>query len=81
VLNVRSSVVGGSPKLATIWAGGSPSAQALLHIADVPGTAEVYGRFMGGSGQNTSNSGHFGQSVHDMQIAQSRINTGDCASR
>jgi hypothetical protein len=44
------------------------------------GSAEVYGRFMGGSDQNTDNSGRFEQSGHFMHMAQSRINTGDCAS-
>jgi hypothetical protein len=41
---------------------------------------ELYGRFMGGSDRNTSNSGRFGQSVQFMQMAQSRINTGYFAS-
>jgi hypothetical protein len=43
--------------------------------------AEVYGRFMGGSDRNTSNSGRLGHSVQNMHFVQSRINTGDCASR
>jgi hypothetical protein len=41
---------------------------------------ELYGRFMGGSDRNTSNSGRFGQSRHFMQMAQGRINTGYFAS-
>jgi len=45
------------------------------------GSAEVYGRFMGGSDQNTDNPGRFEQSGHFRQIVQSRINNGDCASR
>ena len=45
------------------------------------GRAEVYGRFMGGSDQTTGNPGRFEQSEHFMHMAQSRINTGDCASR
>ena len=40
--------------------------------------SEVYGRFMGGSDRNRSNSGRLGQFVQHMQIAQGRINTGDC---
>jgi hypothetical protein len=43
--------------------------------------AEFYGRFMGGSDRSTSNSGRFGQSMQFRQMAQSRINTGDFASR
>jgi hypothetical protein len=46
-----------------------------------PSACEVYGRFMGGSDRNTSNSGRFGQSVQNMHIVQSRINTGYFASR
>jgi hypothetical protein len=58
----------------------------LLASADVCGefetrTGEVYGRFMGGSDRNTSNSGRVGQSVQVMHLAQRRINTGHCASR
>ena len=45
------------------------------------GSPEVYGRFMGGSDQNTDNPGRFEQSGHFMHMAQRRINTGDCASR
>jgi hypothetical protein len=41
---------------------------------------ELYGRFMGGSDRNTSNSGRFGQSRHFMHMAQGCINTGDFAS-
>ena len=41
---------------------------------------EIYGRFMGGSDRNTSNSGRFVQSVQFMQLAQGRINTGYFAS-
>jgi hypothetical protein len=42
---------------------------------------KLYGRFMGGSDRNTSNSGRSAQSVQDMQSVQHRINTGDCVSR
>jgi len=41
---------------------------------------ELYGRFMGGSDRNTSNSGRFGQSVQFMHMAQGRINTDSFAS-
>ena len=43
--------------------------------------SKVYGRFMGGSDRNTSNSGRFGQSVQFMQMVQGRIDTGHFASR
>lgn len=50
-------------------------------IGEVHGTPESYGRFMGGSDQNTDNLGQFEQSVHFMQSTQSRINTGDFVYR
>lgn len=40
------------------------------------GAAKVYGRFMGGSDQNTGNPGRFEQSGRFMHMAQIRINTG-----
>jgi hypothetical protein len=43
--------------------------------------SNVYGRFMGGSDRNRSNSGRLVQFVQGMQITQSRINTGYFASR
>jgi hypothetical protein len=42
---------------------------------------EIYGRFMGGSDQNTGNLCRFEQSGHFMHTAQSGINAGDCALR
>jgi hypothetical protein len=42
--------------------------------------ARVYGRFMGGSARNRSNSGPVGRQRQYMQIVQSRINTGDLSS-
>ena len=54
-----------------------PSARIVLGNKAV--RSEIYGRFMGGSDRNRSNSGRLGQCVLHMQIALSRINTGDCA--
>ena len=56
-------------------------AEGVLRMQKSGEVAEPYGRFMGGSDRNTSNSGRFGQSVQFMQMVQGRINTGDCASR
>jgi len=56
-------------------------AEHVLCSAEGQANAEVYGRFMGGSDPNTDNPGRFEQSGHFMHMAQSRINTGDCASR
>jgi hypothetical protein len=55
--------------------------QVVLLIQKSGEVAQLYGRFMGGSDRNTSNSGRFGQSVRFMQMAQGRINTGYFASR
>jgi hypothetical protein len=49
-------------------------------LSSVLSCSEIYGRFMGGSDRNRSNSGRRGQCVQHMQIAQSRINTGYFAS-
>jgi hypothetical protein len=54
--------------------------KGLLRMQKSGKVAEIYGRFMGGSDRNTSNSGRFAQSVHFMQMAQCRINTGYFAS-
>ena len=61
---------------------GSPAAarRRCFHMQKSREVVELYGRFMGGSDRNTSNSGRFGQSRHFMQIVQSRINTGYFAS-
>ena len=64
--------------------GSNPRARDLLAVGCTEtgkGSAEVYGRFMGGSARNSDNPGRLGQSEHRMHRAQSRINTGDCASR
>jgi hypothetical protein len=54
--------------------------QDVSHSVRVHQVVEPYGRFMGGSDRNTSNSGRFGQTVQFMQMAQRRINTGYFAS-
>ncbi len=56
-------------------------AQASLHIAKAQREAKICRRFVGGSARNRAVLGNPGQPVHGMQIVQSRINTGDCASR
>jgi hypothetical protein len=55
--------------------------EGLLRMQKSGEVARLYGRFMGGSDRNTSNSGRFGQAVQFMQTVQSRINTGYFASR
>ena len=56
------------------------SVLAVLEIAEVHGNAEIWRRFGGGSDRNRALLGNKDNSMHGMQIAQRRINTGDCAS-
>src|SRR5205823_14398870 len=53
---------------------------ARIVLGNTTVRSEIYGRFMGGSDRNRSNSGRLGQFVQHMQIAQSLINTGYFAS-
>ena len=57
------------------------SVLAVLEIAEVQGNAEIWRRFGGGSDRNRALVSNKGNSMHGMQIAQRRINAGDCASR
>ena len=57
------------------------SVLAVLEIAEVHGNAEIWWRFGGGSDRNRALLGNGGNSMHDMQSVQSRINTGHFASR
>jgi hypothetical protein len=57
------------------------SVLAVLEIAEVHGNAEIWRRFGGGSDRNRALLGNAVQPVHDMQIVQSRINTGYFVSR
>ena len=54
--------------------------EGVLRMQKSGEVVEIYGRFMGGSDRNTSNSGRFGPFRHFMQMAQGRINTGYFAS-
>ena len=56
-----------------------PSARIVLGNTVV--RSEIYWRFISGFCSIRSNPSRSGQIVHYMQIAQRRINTGDCASR
>jgi hypothetical protein len=80
VLRLCSTFVGAFAQVGGNLDSQDQSMQGALHIAKVHREAEVYGRFMGGSDRNTSNSGRLGQSVQNMQFVQSRINTAYFAS-
>lgn len=81
MLNICSGFIGGSVQVAYNLDRPEQSVQMDLHMAQVQEQAEIWRRFGGGSDRNRALSGNKGYSVHGMQIAQSRINTGDCASR
>jgi hypothetical protein len=53
----------------------------VLEIVEVQGKGQIWWRFGGGSDRNRALLGTAGNSMHDMQIAQCLINTGDSAYR
>jgi hypothetical protein len=81
VLEVSSNLVGGEIRSGDNLDRLEWTAQAFLHIAKAQSEATICRRFVGGSARNGALLGNPGQPVRDMQIVQSRINTGDCASR
>ena len=54
---------------------------ALVVLSNEAVRSEICRRFGGGSDRNRALLGNRGNSMHDMQFVQSRINTGDCVSR
>ena len=76
MLNVSSTFVGGF-EIGNNLDRAEHSAQAVLHIAEVQGRAQIWWRFGGGSDRNRALLGSLGNSMHGMQIAQYLINTGD----
>jgi len=81
VLNAFSSLMGGSAKVAESLGRSSRCVEGVLHTMEVQVNPKIWWRFGGGSDRNRALLGNPGNSMHDMQIAQSRINTGECASR
>jgi hypothetical protein len=81
VLNICSDFVGGSVQVGYNLDRPEHSVQVDSHLAQLQEEAEIWWRFGGGSDRNRALLCNEGNSMHGMQIAQSRINTGDCASR
>ena len=81
MLNICSGFIGGSVQVGGNLGRPEQSVQMDLHMAQVQGKAEIWRRFGGGSDRNRALLGNQSNSMHGMQIMQSRINTGDCASR
>ena len=80
-MNICSGFIGGSVQVGNNLDRAEHSAQAVLHIAEVQGRAQIWWRFGGGSDRNRALLCNKDNSMHGMQIAQSLVNTGDCASR
>ena len=75
MLNICSGFIGGSVQVGYNLGRPEQSVQMDLHMAQVQGKAEIWWRFGGGSDRNRALLGNEGNSMHDMQIVQSRINT------
>jgi hypothetical protein len=80
VLNSGSSLIGDVAQGADNLDRREHSMQAALRITEVQGSAEIWWRFGGGSDRNRALLGQSCNSMRVMQSAQSRKNTGDCAS-
>jgi hypothetical protein len=80
VLNICSGFVGGSVQVGYNLDRPEQSVQVDSHAAQVQGEVDIWRRFGGGSDRNRALLGNPGNSMHDMQIVQGRINTGYFAS-
>ena len=81
MLNIRTHFMGAFGEVAESFGCPEQCVEAVLHAREAQGSADIWGRFGGGSARNRAFVGGSCNSVQFMQIAQSRINTGDCASR
>ena len=81
MLSICSGFVGGSVQVGYNLDRPEQSVQVDSRMAQVQGEADIWRRFGGGSDRNRALLGNKGNSMHGMQIAQRRMNTGDCASR
>ena len=80
MLKICSSFVGGFAQVGSNLDRPEQSVQVVMHMAQVQEEGEIWRWFGGGSDRNRALLGNKGNSMHDMQIVQSRINTGDFAS-
>ena len=81
MLNIRSAFVGGFCQVGFNLDRPEQSVQVDFRMAQVQGNAQIWRRFGGGSDRNRALLGNKDNSMHGMQIAQGRINTGYFASR
>ena len=80
MLNICSGFVGGFCQVGFDLGRPEQSVQAVVYMAQVQEESEIWRRFGGGSDRNRALLGNEGNSMHDMQIVQSRINTACFAS-
>jgi hypothetical protein len=80
VTKICESFAGGFARVGRTLDRPQQPVEGVLRMQNSREVVELYGRFMGGSDRNTSNSGRFGQSVQFMHMAQGRINTDSFAS-
>ena len=78
--NICSGSVGGSVQVGYNLDLPERSVQVDLDMAQMLEEGEIWRRFGGGSDRNRALLGNNGNSMHDMQIVQSRINTAYFAS-
>ena len=81
MLKIAQFLVAVSPTLLSIWLALQLAIQGIFGGEEAPESSVIYWRFIGGFCPIGDNPGRSGQSKHFMQIAQSRINTGDSAYR
>ena len=77
MLNIGSDLTGEFTQVGNDSGPQVCSEQIVSYAAEV----QVGAKFGGGSDRNRALLGNSGNSMQDMHIAQSRINTGDCVSR
>ena len=80
MLKICSSFVGGFAQVGGNLDCSERSVQVVMHMAQAQEQAEIWRRFGGGSDGNRALLFNESNSMHGMQIAQRRINAGDCAS-
>ena len=80
MLNICSDFVGGSVQVGYNLDRPEHSVQVDSHLAQVQEEVEIWWRFGGGSDRNRALLGNGGNSMHGIQIVQSRINTAYFAS-
>lgn len=80
MLNICAGFVGGFWQVDFNLDRPEQSAEVVVQMVQALEGSEICRRFGGGSDRNRALLGNEGNSMHDMQIVQSRINTGYFAS-